>query len=234
MWWVIGGIAVLLVIVMFSHIQMTFFLTRKGKNDFFQYKVKALLGIIRYKVNVPVVIFKGIREGIEYKTDAGVDNLDQHENRSIEQLDKSKVAAYSNQVQELSHHVHHFSTWLNRTLSHIKCDILKWKTEVGVNDCAVTAVITGMIWGLKSTLIGFVSSKISLQTKPVLAVIPQYNKTNFGMDLFLTLRIRHYHALWAILSLFYRIIKVKGGLHVWGRQVVKSLQIRKRKKNRSS
>ncbi len=218
MWWWVGGFtALLLLLVMVSYIQITFHLMRKGKDDMLRYDIKALLGLVRFRVEVPVVIFKGLDKGIDYKSEAILKNTDQLMAEHGEQMDKTKLFQYMSSARKLIQHVHQFKIWMYQTMSYIKCEKFRWNTELGSGDCPATAVLAGSVWGLKASIIGFISTKIKLQAEPELSVSPQYNQTAFSTEMFSVLKIRLAHALWANVNLLCRIMKVKGGFKTWAR-----------------
>lgn len=187
----------LCIIVMISHIQVKFYFKKDQANDKIAYHIKALLGIIRLQFEVPVVKFKGVN-------DSNMDNTK-----------TSKAKNFFRHFQNLRTHVYGFSDWYTKALSKIKCIELSWNTKVGIGDAPVTAITTGLIWALKTTLLGFIFRKITLRTKLVLDVTPCYHQKHFTTELVSELKVRHFFALLTVLELLIRIMKIKGGLKMW-------------------
>lgn len=231
-WWVIGVIIIIWIVILFSYVQLTTYLMRKGKDDLLQLDVKAIFGLVRFKIEVPVIIFKGLNEGLDYKAEAVLTNLKNPVGNYNEALDQPKIKGHFQKARELYNHVDNFPSWMNNILSHLQCVKLRWYTNLGIGDCASTAMLSGSLWGVKSSLIGFASTKISLQTMPELAVNPQYNQSIFATEMQSVLKMRLFYLLWGSLNLFYRIFKVKGGLKIWARFLSEQYKLWRNKKNK--
>lgn len=96
-------------------------------------------------------------------------------------LDKRRNKGWSN-----------FNRKLFRAMPKVRCDKLEWHTRIGLDNAATTAVATGMIWGLKSPIIGFLMHKMKLRftTTPQCYVTPRYNEFHFTTHLACNLKIR--------------------------------------------
>ncbi|MNZ96691.1 hypothetical protein D3C78_1158970 [compost metagenome] len=105
---------------------------------------------------------------------------------------------------------------MRNTLNRVTVRQFDWSTDISVSDAAYTATLTGVLWSLKSVLVGLLTYQISFTQQPKLIVVP-----NFGSPpLFLTelkciAEIRCGHAIYAGLTLFVRVIKVRGGVRKW-------------------
>lgn len=56
-------------------------------------------------------------------------------------------------------------------------DRLIWKTQIGTGDAAQTAILYGLLSGLKPILLSYLQCKIKFSQKPELEVIPDYQQT---------------------------------------------------------
>jgi len=72
-----------------------------------------------------------------------------------------------------------------------------------------------MLWGLKSSLLAYIFKYIRLDTKPVIQVSPQFNTIHFSTHAASTFHIRVYNIFQAGFLLLLRVIKIKGGLRIW-------------------
>nr|WP_275983789.1 DUF2953 domain-containing protein [Paenibacillus hamazuiensis] len=132
-----------------------------------------------------------------------------------EHVTAEKIKQAFRNLKELVRYTFQLNEWLKGVLAHVKCTKLRWETRLGVGDAADTAVTTGVVWGLKSSLLGFVFQYLQLRTKPQIAVIPQFNETHFSTNALWVAKIRMWHAACAGVMLLYRIMKVKGGPQKW-------------------
>lgn len=219
--WVWGAITVtvvsIIVLIMLSYIKVTVQFKRKGSDDIITYDIRALLGLIRYRVKVPIIQFKGFKQGIDLTAEMIKPSSNQKTGNFDEMFDVDKIKQYVRRFQLLKDHFDGFGAWLHQVITYIHCDQLDWKTRVGIGDAAGTAIATGSVWSVKSTLVGFLCSKIKLKTDPALIVAPQYNKIIFATEGVGVFKMRHCHALKVNISFVYRILKVKGGVRAWYR-----------------
>ncbi len=111
---------------------------------------------------------------------------------------------------------------MKQTLAKVECTELKWITRVGVGDAPETAITTGAIWGIKSSLLGFSIRYVKLTAKPRIDVIPQYNEKQFSTEFRFAGRIRVWFVVVAGVRLLVRAAKVKGGIRTWIQIALKS------------
>ncbi|RTE10505.1 DUF2953 domain-containing protein, partial [Paenibacillus whitsoniae] len=93
---------------------------------------------------------------------------------------------------------------------------------VGLGDAPETAITTGAVWGIKSSLIGFGARYVQMTAKPMVNVVPLYNQKQFATELHMKGRIRMWWVLKAGIRLVVRAAKVKGGLRTWVQLVLKT------------
>jgi hypothetical protein len=120
------------------------------------------------------------------------------------------------------HNTVHGYEWLKHTLSRMECTQLNWITRVGMGDATHTAIATGVIWGLKTSSLGFIMHLVQVKTKPLVQVVPQYIQEHFSTDFNGAAGIRSTYIVWAGIELAWRVIKIKGGLRTWYRVMSKN------------
>ena len=135
------------------------------------------------RFEVPVIKFKGFDKGVEVKSDLNLDNLETELMDTKEKITANKVIDFYHHIKALIDHISGFSEWLFLALSKIKCTQLQWYTNFGIGDAPITAVTIGIIWGIKTNLLGFVFKHIDLQTIPHIQVNPQFNRMYFSTEL---------------------------------------------------
>lgn len=94
-----------------------------------------------------------------------------------------------------------------RVLKWLTVDKLEWNTRAGSEDAMNTALITGLFWSVKGTVIGVVSSLTRLQ-KLTINVEPDFARPGVSSYLICILRIRMVHIILIVLAL-----KVRGYLN---------------------
>ena len=200
--------------------------TREGQDDQFDVKIKALFGLLHFHYSVPSIKFESLLKGIsverEVSTNMPIPNADKLKSNNDINIDRKFVISSYEKWKVLVHHVLGFHHWFISTLRHTHCTKISWATDIGLDDAAETAITTGMIWGLKTSILGAFFHRIKLEAQPQLAVVPQFNQTMFRTHLDCSLMIRMGYALYAGLRLFVRIVKVKGGLRTWEKTLTKA------------
>jgi hypothetical protein len=223
MWvWVIGAVVVGFIILLSSSMKCRLTLIRRHADDEIVFDIHAMYGLVKKRLAIPVLKLSHMLDALEVTSE--VVNKSSHQlEKGIKQkitLDKIKLA-YTN-FQELLEHCFQFNKWLLDTLRHVRCTKLYWKTNVGLGDAAETAMATGIVWGLKSSLLGFLFQFIQLKTRPQLLVVPQYNEYAFASEIICLAKVRLFYILVAGIRLLFRILRVKNGLKTWQRVLFKA------------
>lgn len=220
--WLAFGIVLAAVAACFSLLQFQIHFRHEAKNNDFSVSVKGLWGLIRYTYKAPKINFFSIDDGVLVKTEQDWGNGQAPGTDSKKRITLSKVRESFNMSRTLMAHFFQFSKWLTQTLAHVRCTRLYWNTRLGFGDAPDTAIGTGVVWGLKTSLLGYAFKFIRLDTKPTLNVVPQYHENLFTTEIKCLLQIRLGYALAAGLFFLIRIMKVKGGIKTWQRVLFKA------------
>jgi hypothetical protein len=219
--WITGAVVVVLSIILCSHIKCRFTLVREGKDDQISIDARYMFGLVAKRIAIPIIRFNNFVDGVELEADY-IDakkkqlisvNEDNITMRSIKESFENMLTLLKNCFR--------FHEWLKDTLCHVKCTQFRWKTQVGLGDAPDTALATGMIWGLKSSMLGFLARYIEMDVRPEVNVMPRYNESKFSTNVFVVLRIRMFYIAIAGCRLLYRVFRVKGGLRTWKRVLFK-------------
>ncbi|WP_240343881.1 DUF2953 domain-containing protein [Paenibacillus sp. SYP-B3998] len=211
----------MLIVVMSSFIRGEFYFSRVKDNDTLSVEMRALFGLVRYRYVIPIIQFKGFGQGIMIKSETVTkSNSKSKSNAELkdaqkEHITKEKIISFYKKAKIALVNTLHLYDWMKMTLAKVECTELRWTTRVGVGDAPETAITTGAIWAIKSSLLGFGIQYIKLQTKPMIDVVPQYNQMHFDTELRAAGRIRVWFVLLAGVRLVVRAAKVKGGLRAW-------------------
>ena len=110
---------------------------------------------MRYRYVIPIIQFKGFTQGILIKSEKVSQHSAKLKDETRDHITKDKVIAFYKQAKDVLVHTLNFYGWMKQTLAKVECTELKWITRVGVGDAPETAITTGAIWGIKSSLLGF-------------------------------------------------------------------------------
>ncbi|MCI4137807.1 DUF2953 domain-containing protein [Bacillus vallismortis] len=161
------GIVLLLRMKMFVAVEYL----HADDNDKLTLKITALFGLIRIQKSIPAIKVN--------KADGTVD---------IKQKTKSKVKKSSNEkkityddvqqsihkIEMILHQVKNLRKISASFLAHLHITKLEWITIVGIQDAAVTGVLTGAVWGVKGGIAAMLYDHLNFVNKPVYEVIPSF------------------------------------------------------------
>jgi hypothetical protein len=225
----IGLVLILLVVVIWiglSHLHVQLYFSRVKDDDHFFIDIKAIGGLVHYRLDVPLIEYRGVCGGILVKlgTLASEDHL-QHKQKK--HFTPERISDMYHLGKKLLAHVIAFTEWLHHTLTHVKCSEFRWDTRLGIGDAAETALATGMLWAVKSTLFGYIFQYVHLETKPKLSIQPQYNHAEFSTEFSCQANIRIGFLFYSMLLLLWRIVKSKGGLKTWQNLIFRRARVQK-------
>lgn len=221
MWWIWALLIVLLVgvLILVSKIETTVTIKRVGDNDHISIWFRALYGMVRYHYEVPMIKFKGIWEGFNYKSEhsefLGTQKVKEND------IPLVRIKEGLEDALTVMKHTYGMLDWIKAMLRHVNCTRLQWNTHIGTQDAAETAISTGGAWAVKSWLLGYIFRYVRLDTEPRISVNPQYNQKIFATEAKFTCTISTGIALYSGLRLYMRVRKEKEGIRVWKRVFLK-------------
>lgn len=215
-WWAAGG-ALLLWMLLASWIRVLISFTRLDGNDELTVDAHALFGLVKLRYTIPIMRLRSLQEGLELKTE----RVDKNENEMNSEREHAvtlhKIRQAFANARLLLEHCFQFNEWLRGVVSRVRCTSLVWNTAVGLSDAAQTAIATGVLWSLKTSLLSWLLRRLRLETQPRLKVMPAFNQWQFTTELLCKLQIRLGTVLFAGFRLLVRIAKTKGGIKTWQR-----------------
>ncbi|TBL79794.1 DUF2953 domain-containing protein [Paenibacillus thalictri] len=219
MWiWIVLGVVVIVCLIAASPITIQFYFSRMKDNDKAWIDVKWLYGLVKLHYKIPLLRFEGLLKGLEMRAQKkGVGAAETKD----ENITPHKIEQMIENIKLLLKSTERMNDWWKETLAHLKCGKLRWETRVGIGDAAGTAVTAGMLWGVKSSLLGYLFQFIQLNAKPQIAVSPQFNAMHFSTEILCQTSLRTGYAMYAGVVLLLRIVKVKGGIRTWRRILFK-------------
>ncbi|MBP1935716.1 DUF2953 domain-containing protein [Paenibacillus sediminis] len=214
---VIAGLLILIVVlVLLSNIHIRLQLSKLNHNDKIMIEVRAIYGIIKYKYEIPFIVFKDYKSGFIVENEQSNNMMKDQTSEKKQNINKQKIQLMVEQFKKILKNTDRFLSWFNQTLSHVKVTKLTWSTRVGLEGAAETATIAGLLWGLKAALVGYMSYRVRLLKTPELQVVPLFHdKPQFSTEIVCIAKISCGYAIYAGLVLIVRVLKVKGGVKQW-------------------
>ncbi|RKD27064.1 hypothetical protein BEP19_00375 [Ammoniphilus oxalaticus] len=201
----------LIAIVFFTSVRINFEYIRKAEDDRIRIRIE-IWGLIKLKYEIPTLelqmLFKGV--GIKHKT--GVAVKQEPVKKKKFRLTPNEVQNYYRKIYKIKDRMRDFNAVVKVMSKQIKCDRLEWYSKVGVGDAAMTGMVTGGVWGIKSIVIGLISRYTTLQTEPKMNVIAAFQGSDINTELHCILRFRIGNIIIAGTRILFKIIKGREGL----------------------
>lgn len=209
-------VIILFVLVLASSIHFHFRVCRLGKDDRIEFDIKAVFGLVKFHYELPALVFENLEQGIKVKLEkSGIAPVKLDSDKE-EQIDRESVSEWLANIRTALKATRGLKKWLAATMSHVLITKLDWSTDFSLGDAAHTATAAGALWGMKWTLIGWVSRFVRLQKNPRLFVAPVFqDEPCFSTEAVCTGKLSAGYACYAGLLLLRRASKVEGGLRRW-------------------
>lgn len=216
--WIMAGgffFVIVVLLALASPVVIKGHVKRVGHNDEAEIKVKALFGLIRYRYKVPTIKWSGmmslkVEEQVK-ASNAGINTWKQFE----DEINKKKVENAIDKYKQILHLTRNLKGWAKDTLSRVKLTQWHWETSLGTGDAMWTAMATGAVWSIKTSILGLISQMVQLSSQPAMSVEPDYKHPSFTTEWSCIAQIRFGYAILAGLQLLVRTKNWKGGIKTW-------------------
>lgn len=220
--WMLAGGAAVAIALLASKVSFELFYSRVKDNDRLYIYCKAVYGLIQYRFEVPVIAFKGFKKGVMLKEEHVNERGDSLLGEGTAEINKDKVIQYFKKAKIFVEATYHMRDWLYDTMSKVTCTQLKWSTRIGLGDAPETAITTGIVWTLKSSLLTFMFTHIKRCGNPDIQVIPDYRQTVFTTELMWKGQMRFDQACASLILFMVRAFKKRGSIKAWQKILSKS------------
>jgi hypothetical protein len=213
--WALLAVILFFILLFFTSVRISIEYKRLNENDHIHIETKIWFGLITLKFDIPLLQIQSLFQGVKVKHHTAVTP-----DRPPEPKKKKKsffltphlVRDYIHKFHQLKIRVHDLNQITKSLLRHVHCEQLEWNTRVGVGDAAATGVITGVIWGLKTTFIGIFSHYVRFKTVPHLNVVPAFQDNSIDTQFFCIVRFRIGHAIIAGTRILLKLRKGREGI----------------------
>lgn len=169
---------ILLLIFLNLRIRISFLYTRQQNKDHFNVKVR-LAGKKIYEVDAPTIDLNISDPSISV-TEEQEDLTGSKEKK--ETFSIKSVKAFMRESKAWIRRFPAYKKGVERFLKRLTIQDFSLKTEFGTGDAALTAQLSGIIWGAATFLIGWVSTKVQWNTQHELVVRPHFQATGYQMS----------------------------------------------------
>lgn len=205
---------VLLAVIAITPVQVLIHYSRVGDNDHLLLEFSAWFRLIRRAYEIPVLNLE--KSGKMPEVVAKVETVQQGKlaHETVKDFTQKQAKKWFQRTKEVLEMVHDLRPLMKEFFRQVRCTRLEWHTEMGTGQADETGALTGLIWGIKSMIIGTFSNMIALRTLPRLSVQPVWNQSLLHTQLDVKLRFYLGHLLLTGLRIFFRM-KNKKRLLKW-------------------
>lgn len=219
--WFLLFVLIVLVVIACTFIEMKLVAKRDHKDDQLTIEVKGLWGLLKYRYDVPTIKLINLSKGVMFQEEQINENTDQKTKASSESMNKRTIKSYLKQSMLLIKNTPNIIKWIKQLLARIECTTFSWNSRIGLDDAAITAQAVGVVWGIKSMLVGYVIRYVQMKITPQLAVMPQYNILDYSTEIKVNCRIRIIYLIKAALVLIMRILRKPKRFQAWKKVLLK-------------
>lgn len=208
LWVVLGLLLAFILVIPFTSIRLEARYWRKGADDQLNIQIRLLWGLIRLRYKIPVIKWM--------ENEGSLIIREKSEDQPIKGSWRQRITWHSLRVMRERYlmfrdQVHQLQDLIRSFLRHVVFEHLEWRSSVGTGDAAETGVITGVVWGVKSILVGVLSSYVQWTKQPLLKVDPLFSEAILKTDLHCIIRFRIGHAMLAAIRLMRSMRKGRKG-----------------------
>lgn len=185
----------MLLIISLTALTISLSSTREKENDLIKIEVTAWFKLIRIQTQVPLLKLKENLSGWEYKME--MESQAKQLNQQKTSISFTKLFHRIQSFQQFIQKVYEFNQIMRSFFKHVYLHRLEWKVELGTGDAAETGLLTGLSWGIMSSIAGLISSYVTLRTLPRLNVIPSFQQKKLETEFKCMFRLRIGHAILA-------------------------------------
>lgn len=193
---------VMMGVFLLSPVRVCVMYHRRGHDDQLKTQIRLLWGLLRLRYDMSIADLTG--KGLLVK-EKKVPRFPGKKKRRRKRFTLATLQRWARESQLLRKRIVHLYDVLRRFFSHVVCERLTWVSNIGTGDAAGTGVMTGVVWSVKTTMIGMLGSYIRWDGSPDLDVRPFFEKEILDTNLNCIIRFRVGHAILAVLRLLTRI-----------------------------
>jgi hypothetical protein len=171
----LGAIILLFLLIIFTKLTIILNFFHHNDNDELKVEFRIWFGLIKYKMNVPLIKIDDDSPSIVVKGNSQLgDSNEEESSTNVEQITKDNLITKMTNAKDIINHVFSLNVIVRKFLKRIVIKRFEWHSLVGVGDAAHTGMITGALWTIKGGFVGMLSHFLRLKEMPVLSVTPHF------------------------------------------------------------
>ncbi len=90
---------------------------------------------------------------------------------------------------------------INNMFRRFRIHYLHWSTNVGTGEAASTGIISGLLWGIKSTLVAFITKQMNILQPADISVVPEFERETIKTEIDCLVSMKLADALLALFNM---------------------------------
>lgn len=190
------GIMMIVVIIVissclfYSKVYINLKYRRDGTNDDIIVNVYMFKKLLLYSMQIPVIKIMDIENSfwLQSKIKTGK-SQDQTQPKREQRFIRKTINFYIAHPGKIRHVIRLFRycarlyyRMMGNVITSLYCEQLEWKTRYGSEDAAVTGIVTGVLWTIKTLMITRLKKKVIFTTQPIITVNPVFGDNSLKVD----------------------------------------------------
>ncbi|EGL83172.1 hypothetical protein CathTA2_1285 [Caldalkalibacillus thermarum TA2.A1] len=184
-----------MLIIWFTPLHISIHYIRQGQDDLLRTQVRAWFGLINLKNEFQIVKLANDLSGMVFQ--AEMESQDQSLDQKNFKMTPGEMFQLHQRTYGLMRRIHGFHHIIKSFLNRIRLVKLEWYSRIGTGFADETGLLTGMVWTVKSTLVGLLSSYLTLRTVPRMQVKPSFQEKVLETEFKCMIRFQFGHAILA-------------------------------------
>lgn len=205
MWLLISFIIVLIILINIPFI-IEFKLVRKNDNDNLHIYIKLNENIKIIQLEIPYMDMLISNNDINLKLTRDIETKKKSLNKKQKYISTKSLIRLFKKIynhKKIYNSIKNFHIYLFRK---IKINKLYFETKIGYNDAAICAIVSGILWNIKSIIFSYIYTKYKLINFKY-DVNTMYNKNVFEIDFNCIVKLRIIYIIKAVLFSLLSILK---------------------------
>lgn len=193
-----------------------FYYQRVDQNDFLEIKMMAAGGLWKFKLQMPSSQFEWEKgPELEFEQQSQASMGEKRRTQMDLRFRYFRWSFFYFILPRIPGILHHFKSVKQKFYRGIHCTFLDWQVNIGSEDPAYTAVLTGSFWSMLGFFLARLYRQVTIDTKqPHILVIPNFKKPGFSCDFHCIFNLRIGHLMVVGLDLIRLFIRTHIALRV--------------------
>ncbi len=191
----------LMILVLLIPVKIILHYRKDHKDDILTIKIE-IKPFFQKEIKIPKILFKVKKNqpALEIEMEEFNESTSgQNKEMTHEDVDDFSLFEAISHFKDVLHRIRDFYHTYDHPVHYVMkkttCQWFEWNTEVGNHNPAVTGIGTGLLWNIKSQIVGFLSHSIQFTKEhpPRIFVAPNFEKPQFyvQLDCIFTIKLGH-------------------------------------------